>query len=388
MFVYTTAINKLRKLKKRIRVVPGGTSAGKTFGILPILIDQAARTPDLEISVVSESVPHLKKGSLKDFKKIMRSTNRWIADHWHGTDMKYTFANNAYIEFFSADNDGKVHGPRRNVLYVNECNNIPFDIYHALAIRTDQDIWLDYNPTAPFWVNEELTNDEDAEWLTLTYKDNEALSESIVKEIEKAREKAKTSSFWANWWQVYGLGQIGSLEGVVYNNWSVIDEVPEEAELLGYGMDFGFSVDPTALVAVYRYDGEIIADQIIYKKGLLNSEIISLMGTLGVEEYHAIFADSAEPKTIEEIRRSGFAIKPVTKGSDSIRAGIQILQDYHFRVTKRSTDMIKELRNYTWDKNKSGEELKKPIDAFNHALDAFRYFAMMKLKKDVGFWSI
>ena len=228
----------------------------------------------------------------------MNGTNRWIQDHWHGTDMKYTFHNNSFIEFFSADDHGKVHGPRRNIVYINECNNISFDTYHALAIRSDQEVWLDYNPTHPFWVNEELTNDVDAEWLTLTYKDNEALSESIIKEIEKAREKAKHSSYWENWWNVYGLGLIGSLEGVIFSNWSQIDRVPVDAELLGYGMDFGFTNDPTALVAVYRYDGEIIVDEVIYQTGLLNTDIAALMASNDVHRHKTIFADSAEPKSM------------------------------------------------------------------------------------------
>lgn len=227
-FIYTTAIKKLRKLKKRIRIIPGGTSAGKTFGIIPILIDYAIKNPYSEISIVSESVPHLRKGALKDFLKIMRSTGRYIDSNYNRTLLTYSFSNGSYIEFFSADQQDKVRGPRRNILYINECNNIDFETYHQLAIRTSDIIWLDFNPSDSFWAYDELEDDKDAEWLVLTYKDNEALHPNIVSEIEKALEKGFydpngnlddekniKSKFWANWWKVYGLGQKGSIEGVL-----------------------------------------------------------------------------------------------------------------------------------------------------------------------------
>ena len=231
MFIYTTAIKKLRKLKKRIRIVQGGTSAGKTFGIIPILIDKACKTELLEISIVSESVPHLRRGALKDFEKIMRSTNRWIDGHFNKSLLKYTFANGSFIEFFSVDQPDKLRGARRNILYINECNNVNFEAYQQLSIRTSHEVWLDFNPTHEFWAHTELLNDKDSEHLIITYKDNEALSDSIVAEIEKAEVKAKTSSYWSNWWKVYGLGQIGSLEGVIFNNWKQIDSIPEEAQI-------------------------------------------------------------------------------------------------------------------------------------------------------------
>jgi phage terminase large subunit len=217
-FIVTTALKKLLRLKKRIKVVRGGTSASKTFSILPILIDRAIKTPDLEISVVSESIPHLRRGALKDFLKIMMALGRYNDNQFNKSTLKYTFVNGSYIEFFSVDQPDKLRGARRNVLYVNECNNVDFDSYYQLAIRTSGEIWLDYNPSSLFWVDRELLTQDDVDFITLTYLDNEALSETIVKEIESAKEKAKTSSYWENWWQVYGLGQTGSLEGVVFLN--------------------------------------------------------------------------------------------------------------------------------------------------------------------------
>ena len=258
-FVYTTAIKRLRKLRKRTRVVPGGTSAGKTFGIIPILIDKAIKTKLLEISIVSETMPHLKKGAIKDFKKIMMVTGRWNPKNWHDSDKKYTFPNGSYIEFFSADDEGRVRGPRRNILYINECNNLKFETYYQLNIRTDQEVWLDYNPTSEFWVDTEvLTDKEDTELLRLTYKDNEALSPAIIKELEKNRIKAETSKYWENWCRVYLDGEIGSLEGVIFSNWKQIDSIPKLARLVGYGMDFGYSNDPTTLTACYLFNGQYI----------------------------------------------------------------------------------------------------------------------------------
>lgn len=395
-FTYTTAIRKLRKLRSRTKVVPGGTSAGKTFGILPILIDRAARSEGLEISIVSESVPHLRKGALKDFLKIMKATGRYIDKNYNRTLLTYTFTNGSYIEFFSADQEDKVRGPRRHILYINECNNINFDTYHQLAIRTSLEIWLDFNPSNEFWAYTELETDPDTEWLTLTYRDNEALPDAIIKEIEKALYKAFfdpdlpiedlfrdsniKNAYWANWWKVYGLGKKGSLEGVVFNNWDTVASVPKDAELIGYGLDFGFSNDPTALTAVYRYGSKVILDEVIYSTGLLNSDIIRLMRKNGVSEKMDIRADSARPDIIEEIRRGGFrGIKKAE--SKDINFGIDIMQDQEFLITNRSTNIIKEFRGYCWDRDKTGAFLNKPIDSFNHAIDGIRYLSVSKLNR-------
>ena len=379
MFLKTTAQSKIAKLRKRIRICQGGTSSAKTFSILPLLITYAIQVPRSEISIVSESIPHLKRGAIKDFINILIMTDNYKDSSFNKSDLKYKFSNGSYIEFFSVDQPDKLRGARRDVLFINECNNVNFEAYNQLAIRTKKFIYLDYNPTSEFWVHTELMNDEDSEFIILTYKDNEALDHAIVKEIEKAKEKAKTSKYWENWWKVYGLGQVGSLEGVIFSNWKITGKIPIEAKLLGYGMDFGFTNDPTTLVAVYRYDGKLIVDEVLYKTGMLNTDIIKVLNQNNVGQL-VIWADSAEPKTIEEIRRSGFNIKPVEKGTDSIKFGLDTLQQYEILVTDNSTNIIKELRSYTWDTDKTGKTLNKPIDAYNHSIDALRYFAMMELK--------
>jgi phage terminase large subunit len=378
-FVRTTAINKILKLEKRIKGVQGGTSAGKTYGIIPILIDIAAKNPKKEISIVAESIPHLKRGAMKDFKKIMYDTGRWIQNHWHSTDSKYTFTNGAYIEFFSADDGAKLRGGRRDILYMNEANNMTFGAYTELAVRTKEDVYLDWNPTNPFWFHEELHEDKDVDFLIINYLDNEACPESAVDFILKAKEKSLTSNFWANWYQVYGLGNLGTLEGVIFNNWKLCDKIPEGAKRLSYGMDFGYTNDPTTLIDVCQFNGDLYLDELIYQTGLLNSDIIKHCKNL-CDNTTYIVADSSEPKSIEDIKRGGIKIKGALKGKDSIMNGIDTLQQFNIFITSSSTNIIKEFRNYAWDTDREGNKLNKPVDMYNHGIDAIRY-AAESLKK-------
>jgi phage terminase large subunit len=374
MFKKTTAIKKILNLKKRIKIIQGGTSAGKTFGIIPVLIDKAARHEGLEISIVAETIPHLRRGALRDFLKIMKWTGRFFEDRFNKSLLRYEFANGSVIEFFSADDSSKLRGARRDILYINECNNVTFDSYNELAIRTRKEVYLDFNPANEFWVHTELKDEPDSDFLILTYKDNEALDQSIIEQIEKNRDKAKTSSYWANWWKVYGEGQLGMLEGVVFSNWKQIDTIPSEAKLLGIGLDFGYTNDPTAIIEIYNYNGQRIVNELVYQTGLLNSEIAKLL-----PKHVPVYADSSEPKSIDEIKRFGVIIKGVTKGKDSINYGIDVIQRNEYLVTANSGNLIKELRSYVWDTDKQGKRLNKPIDFNNHAIDAFRYHEMETL---------
>lgn len=374
MFKKTTAIKKILNLKKRIKIIQGGTSAGKTFGILPVLIDKAARHEGIEISVVAETIPVLRRGALKDFLKIMKWTGRFFEDRFNKSLLRYEFANGSVIEFFSADDSSKLRGARRDILYINECNNVTFDSYNELAIRTRKEVYLDFNPANEFWVHTELKDEPDSDFLILTYKDNEALDQSIIDQIEKNKEKAQTSTYWANWWKVYGEGQLGMLEGVVFSNWKQIDTIPKEAKLLGIGLDFGYTNDPTAIIEIYNYNGQRIVNELAYQTGLLNSDIAKLLPKNVV-----VYADSSEPKSIDEIKRYGITIKGVTKGKDSINYGIDVIQRNEYLVTSNSQNLIKELRSYVWDTDKQGKRLNKPIDFNNHAIDAFRYHEMETL---------
>jgi phage terminase large subunit len=370
MYQVTTATRKLQKLNKRIRGVAGGTSASKTVSIVLILIDYAQSHKNEKISIVSESFPHLKRGAIRDWMSIMQEHNYFKDALWNKTDYIYTYETGSIIEFFSADQPGKVRGPRRDVLFINEANNISYETFTQLEIRTKKIIWLDWNPVSEFWFytnetpNEPAIKDRpDCDFLILTYKDNESLDPNIVKTIE-ARMGNK------NWWKVYGLGELGEHEGRIYTGWQILDDVPHEARLERYGVDFGYSNDPTAIVAIYKYNNGYILDEIEYRKGLSNKDIADILNN---NEYALVRADSAEPKSIDEIRLYGLNIIPATKGKDSVRQGIQYVQDQKISVTKRSTNILREYRNYLWQTDKEGKIINEPEVIWNHAMDAIRY---------------
>lgn len=371
----TTALRKLVSLYKggiRKKVVQGGTSAGKTFSILPILIAHAQKHPLREISVVSESVPHLRRGCIKDFVKIMVMTKRFEEHRWNKGNLKYTFANGSYIEFFSVDQPDKLRGSRRTDLYVNEANNVPFEAYNQLAIRTSGTIWIDYNPVMPFWAHTEVIPEADSTLIKLTYKDNEALSTSIVQELESKRLKAAKSKYWANWCKVYLDGDTGNLEGACIPDWEQIDIIPNEARLVTAGLDFGYTNDPSSLINIYKYNGGYILDEVMYKTGMRNNNIADVIATQNYNHDVYIYADLAEPKSIDDLKYYGHRVEPCVKGKDSIVYGIELMNQNKIYVTATSKNLIKELRGYTWDKDKEGNTLNKPVGA-DHAIDAARY---------------
>lgn len=362
-FTQTTAVKKILGLKKRLKIIQGGSSAGKTIAILLILIDRAQSESGKIFSVVSETLPHLKKGAIRDFLNIMEAHRYFKESCWNRTDFIYTFETGTKIEFFGADSADKVRGPRRDVLFINEVNNVSNETYTQLAIRTKEDIYLDFNPVTEFFVHTDVIPSVDHDFLILTYKDNESLPASIVQELESRMGNK-------SWWQVYGLGQLGEFEGKIYTGWEEIEDIPHAARLERYGLDFGYSVDPTAIVAVYKYNGGYILDEICYLKGLSNKQIAD---TLLNQQQALVIADCAEPKSIDEIRSYGVNILPAEKGKDSVSNGIQLVQAQRISFTKRSTSLIKEYRNYLWEKDRDGKYLPEPQPIWNHAMDAVRY---------------
>lgn len=374
----TTSVRKIARLNKRVRVIQGGARAGKSFAILLILIATAqdSKSKGKVISVVSETVPHLKRGVMRDFKNIMSEHGYWKDARWNASDYIYTFETGCIIEFFSADSSAKVRGPARNVLFINECNNLSFETYTQLILRTTDYAYLDYNPVSEFWVHTEVINRDDAEMIILTYKDNEGLNQAIIDEIESRKANK-------NFWRVFGLGLIGEAEGKVYTNWQIIDDIPHEARLERYGLDFGYSNDPTAIVAIYYYNGGYILDEVTYQKGLSNKQIADIINN---QPKALVMADSAEPKSIDELRLYGVNVLPTVKGQGSVNQGIQYVQDQKISITKRSINGIKEYRNYMWQADKEGNITGKsgrtPIDLWNHFLDATRYgFESLRPKK-------
>ena len=386
MFKRTTAINKMLKMTARKKVIQGGTSAGKTYGIIPILIDKAIKNQRIKITVVAETLPAVKEGALDIFKQVMYDTNRWIEDNWNASSLTYTFGSGSRMQFKSYDSVGKAKSSgKRDILFLNEANHIAFDIADALMIRS-KETWIDFNPDNEFWVHTEVLTEPNSEFLLLTYYDNEACPKETIEDLELKKQKALTSDYWANWCRVYIDGEIGNLEGVIFNNWKPIDQLPKEARLLGYGLDFGYTNDPTSIIEVYLYNGKRILNEICYQKGLSNSQISKYITTK-----LPCYCDSAEPKSIDELKSYGVKAYAVTKGSDSINFGIQVMQEQDYLVTSKSVNLTKELRKYAWDKDKkTNEKLNKPIDNYNHAIDATRYHEMetVGLRKSKGKYDI
>ena len=373
MYQETSALRKISKLQKRIRAVQGGTAASKTVSIIIWLIAlaQMDKKPTLT-SIVSESFPHLKRGSIRDFLNIMEANGYFKPELWNKTDYTYQFETGSKIEFFSADQPGKVRGPRRERLFLNEVNNIPFETFEQLEVRTREFIYLDWNPTNEFWFYSDVLNKRnDVEHLILTYKDNEALDQRIIDSIEQRKERK-------GWWKVYGEGQLGEVEGKIYKDWDIIDDIPHTARLERYGIDFGYTNDPTAIAAIYFYNGGYIADEIAYQKGMSNKQISE---TLNNYPKVLTVADSAEPKSIDDIKSYGINIIGAEKGSDSVRNGIQIVQDQRMSLTKRSVNLIKDYRNYLWETDKDGKILNEPEHEYSHGMDAIRYAIASIIKK-------
>lgn len=368
MFIETTAVRKIAKLRKRIRAVQGGTSASKTIGILLLLISYAQTDTEPTItSVVSESFPHLRKGAMRDFLNIMQTHRYFDEKRWDKSNSIYTFETGSIIEFFSADQASKVRGPRRHRLFMNECNNMPYETFDQLEVRTSDLIFLDWNPTTEFWYYDQVANRTDVDHIIVTYKDNEGLAPSIVKSIEQRKNRK-------GWWKVYGLGQLGEVEGRIYTGWDIVDEVPEGARLVRRCLDFGYTNDPTAIVDIYKYNDSLVAHEQCYQTGMLNSDIYAFISNLE-DPGMLIIADSSEPKSIAELKKLGLNIIGIDKGRDSVVNGIAVVQDQVMMVTSQSTNLIKEYRNYLFMIDDiTGKILNIPEDdQQDHALDAVRY---------------
>lgn len=352
---------------KEVVVNKGGTRSGKTWSLLQCCVWLALNQRNKLISIVGESVPFLKRGAMRDFKSMMG--NDWKGEWWNATDKVYTIPNTgSSIEFFSADNEGKVHGSSRDYLFINECYFIDWEIYRQLAVRTRKAIMLDYNPRSRFWVDEWLIGKPNVALIKSTYKDNDFLTDRQKAEIE-SYEKSDP-----NWWRVYGLGETGSVEGLVYTNWQISQTYPTDYKREFICIDFGFTNDPTAILRVRLSGGELWVDEIAYRTGMLNQDIVKELREAGIGRGAQIVCDSAEQKSIAEINNlGGFRAVPVAKGRGSIVSGITAVQAYKLNVTQRSLGTIDELRNYSWKRDINGSYINEPVDRYNHSLDALRY---------------
>jgi phage terminase large subunit len=362
----------------------GGTSSGKTYSILQVLCLKAIGENDQVISVVGQDVPNLKSGALRDMQTIVASSpdiQSWIKGY-NASDRIYTFHNGSIIEFKSYQDSQDAKSGKRDYFFLNEANGISYEIYSELAMRTKKKVFIDYNPNARFWVHDKLIGKEGVELIISDHRHNPFLPDIIRKKIEAIRSEDEEL------WKVYARGMTGKIEGLIYRNWGTIGTIPSDAQLIGMGLDFGFTNDPTACVLVYRYNGELIIDELLYHKGYTNQDISEFFTQSGINKSVSIVADSAEPKSIEELRRMGWRVEGANKGKDSILNGIDILKRFRFNVTNRSSNILKELNAYKW-KEKDGNATNVPIDSFNHGMDALRYLALNKLaEKNRGKYAI
>jgi phage terminase large subunit len=349
----------------------GGSSSSKTYSVIQLLSYFASKIkiPHL-ISICSESFPHLEAGAIRDFKEIWAPL--WDDDYWNESKHFYDYGNGSILEFFAADKPGKAHGPRRNVLYCNEVNNIPKSIVDAMMLRTKGKAIYDFNPVCEFWVHN-LRGKPGVKWIHSTYQDSKMfLPRTTIERIENLKETDP------NGWNVYGLGLVGNVEGLVHSRFSQ-DDIPEGKGKVFYGLDFGYTNDPTALVKCVLLGDDLYCDELIYETGLNNQQIAKRFETLGLKKNETeIFADSSEPKSIDEIHLCGWNIKPAPKGPDSIINGVQRVNQFRQHWTKQSLNAIREMRNYRYLQDKNGKYLNAPRDDFNHAMDARRYAVVGK----------
>ncbi len=349
-----------------IIVNKGGTRSGKTWSLLQLCATLAQFNAGILISIVGETMPFLKRGVIRDFRSMFGSA--WNADKWNATDMVYTFDNGSQIEFFSADNEGKVHGSARDILFINECYFVDWEIYRQLEVRTRAQIFLDYNPRSRFWVDDKLLGKQSVTLIHSTFKDNPFLSERQLQAILSYKDTDP------NWWTVYGEGRTGSVEGLIYTKWHTVDTMPQSYKREFYCIDFGFTNDPTAILRVRLSNGELWVQELAYRQGMLNQDIVEVLKGAGVARNADIVCDSAEQKSITEINNiGGFRAVPCVKGRGSVVAGVNMVQAYQINATQNSLGIIDELRNYSWKRDASGNYINEPQDRFNHALDALRY---------------
>lgn len=363
----------LLRSDKRITIEQGGTRSGKTYNILLwIIFYYTRKNKGQTITICRKTFPSLRASVMRDFFEILRSYDLY-REQYHNKSSSEYYLNGNLVEFISIDQPDKIRGRKRNLLYINEANELFFEDWQQLIFRTDGKIILDYNPSDSFhWIYDKVIPRDDAEFFQTTYKDNPFLDQTIKQEIERLRDTDD------DYWRIYGLGERGRSRATIFQ-FDIADE--PRGKVIAMGMDFGFTNDPTALVRVTEEGGNLYLEEMLYHTNLTNRDISDKLQDLGLTRYDEIWADSAEPKSIEELHRMGWNVKPTTKGKDSIMAGIDILKRYKIFVTKNSKNLIKELQNYKWQEDKNGNLLNRPIDSFNHGIDAVRYATYNRLSR-------
>tara|TARA_R110002074_G_scaffold4842_2_gene23637 strand:+ start:185 stop:1345 length:1161 start_codon:yes stop_codon:yes gene_type:complete len=366
----------LQRSKKKIIVEQGGTRSGKTYNILLwIIFDYCVNNKKKVITICRKSLPTVRATVMRDFMNILKDTNIYTTEKHNMSKSEYLLFGNL-IEFISLDQSQKVRGRKRDLLFINEANELGWEDFQQLLFRTQYRIIIDYNPSDEFhWIYDKVITRDDTDFFKTTYKDNPFLEQTLITEIERLRDTDE------NYWNVYGMGERGVSQSLIFSNVSIIEKIPENATHLAYGLDFGYAVDPTALIQIFKQDDNLYFKELIYECGLTNIALSKRFTNIGLVKHNSIFADNSEPKSIAEIHRFGWNIKAASKGKDSINIGIDLLRRNKLFVTKDSINVIKEFRSYKYETNRDGIILPKPIDANNHSIDAIRYGCIMTLTK-------
>ena len=370
----TISYKHIDECPTRVCHLVGGSRSGKTYGCIQWLIVQALQSKEL-VTIVRKTIPSLKRTVMKDFKDVMQSMGIWKDDEFNISDRTYTFFNDSQIQFISTDNAEKLRGVKSNILWIEEASEVDSESYLQLQIRTTGKIILSYNPTCSPW--HWLREMEDCTRYFSTYKDNPYLERSVIRALEDLKNTNPKA------YQVYTKGEYTTNDKAIFE-FELVDWLPDEAEFIAWGLDFGYANDPNALVSIWKMNGnELYILEHCYEKGMVTNEIIEMLkkAVSGREE---IWADSSEPRLIEEINRAGFNIRPVKKGPDSINFGIGVLQNYKLKIPKSCQNLINEFYSYEWEQDRFGKILDKPVDFNNHLLDAARYVAMMRLSQSAA----
>lgn len=358
-----------------IIVNQGGTSSGKTIAIMQVLFCRACEEKQV-ITVVGQDIPNLKAGVLRDALNIFSGSAQLMASvkSYNKSERIFEFNNGSAIEFKSYTDAQDAKSGKRDYLFINEANGIGWDIYRELALRTKKKIYIDYNPNSAFWAHEHLLGKSGVQLIISDHRHNPFLDQSIRDKIESLKD------IDTELWKVYARGLTGKITGLILNNWQLCDAIPADAKLIAAGLDFGFTNDETGCIEVYKQNGELWVNELLYETGLTNPDISRKLQEAGLSKHTEIIADSAEPKSIEELRRLGWRVTPAKKGADSIKLSIDILKRYRLNITRSSVNLRTELGRYKWKTDRSGKVLNEPVDSWNHLIDPLRYIALNKLK--------
>ena len=366
----TNVFNKAYRSKTRITCLQGGTRSSKTYSLCQLFIIKCLEDTGKTYTIVRKTLPALKGTAYRDVLNILKEMELYSEENHNKSELSYLLNGNL-IEFISVDQPQKIRGRKRNYLWLNEANELTYEDWTQLILRTTEQIYLDYNPSDPYsWIYEKVLTRGDCTFIKSTYLANPFLDEDTIAEIERLKD------IDPDYWRVYGLGEIGSIQTMIFRNFNLVDDV--QGKLIGYGLDFGFTNSPTALVEVRQLDDNLYIKELLYEKRLTNTDLANKLKEFGIDRQTEIVGDSAEPKSIEEIYRQGFNIKPAKKGA-GIHLGLDIMRRYKLHITKDSLNAIKEFRGYKWTTDKNGDVLNTPVKVNDHLIDATRYLCLNKL---------